>query len=332
MNSYGSLFKVTIYGESHQPSIGIVVDGVTPGIKLDLDKINKDLTLRRPGAAGTTPRVEEDLYEITSGLYEGVTTGSPLNIFIRNNNIISKDYSNLLKHPRPGHTDLVAKQKYHSFNDHRGGGRFSGRLTAALVAAGAVAKQMIPFEFSNHIIQLGDLKDLSKIDEYLTSIAAEGDSVGGTIELRVTKMIAGLGEPFFQKLEAEIGKMMLSIPAVKGVMIGTSFDGREMRGSEFNDLIIDENGKTKTNHSGGISGGISNSNDLVIKVFVKPTSSIKKPQITFNLEENKTKELVIEGRHDAAIIRRAGIVLENALAIVLADMYLLYLAYDARFK
>lgn len=332
MNSYGKLFRITLYGESHQPSIGVVIDGVNPGMKLDLALINDDLTKRRPGAKGTTPRVEADLYEITSGIYNGVTTGSPINLIIRNTNVVSKDYNHLLEHPRPGHTDLVAKQKYHQYNDHRGGGRFSGRLTAALVAAGAIAKQMIPFKFSNKITQIGDLEDLSKIDDYLTKISQEGDSVGGTIELNVTNMIAGLGEPFFYKLEGEIGKMMMSIPAVKGVMVGTSFDGKHLKGSEFNDLIIDEHGKTKTNNSGGVSGGISNSNDLVIKVFVKPTSSISKPQETYNLKEGKIKTLQVEGRHDTAIIRRVGIVLENALAIVLADMYLLHIAYNGRFN
>lgn len=327
MNSYGTLFKVTLYGESHQEAIGVVVDGMIPGTKIDNDLITSDLERRKPKALGTTPRKEEDQFHITSGVFNGMATGSPIHLMIKNENTISKDYEHLKKQPRPGHADFVANIKYKGFQDYRGGGSFSGRLTAALVSAGSLAKMMIPFDISSELIQVGSLKDMSKIDEYLKEIMEKGDSVGGIIEIHVKNMIPGLGMPFFQKLDAEISKMLMSIPAVKAISIGTGFEGIELLGSSFNDVILNESGLTKTNHSGGITGGISNGNDLVIKVFVKPTSSITKTQETYDFEENKVKELSVGGRHDACIARRIGIVLENALAIVLADQYLLYKAY-----
>lgn len=322
MNSYGTIFKVTLYGESHQDAIGVVIDGVTPGLKINWDLVEHDLKLRRPGAVGTTPRVEKDELIVTSGIFNNHATGSPIHVMIKNENVISKDYSHLVKQPRPGHADYVASVKYNGFHDYRGGGRFSGRLTTPLVVAGSIAKQMLPFEFSNRLVQVGSLKDMSKLDEYLREVHEKGESVGGIIELTVKNMITGIGEPMFEKLDSKIGQMLFSIPAVKGVEIGTGFDGVELYGSEFNDIYEDESGKTLTNHSGGVSGGISNGNDLIVKVFVKPTSSIKKTQESFNFETNKIESFEIGGRHDTAIVRRAGIVLENALAIVLADLYL----------
>jgi len=327
MNSYGNLFKVTLYGESHQEAIGIVIDGMPSGIKIDEEKITHDLNLRKPGAIGTTPRKEDDLFKITSGVFNGFSTGSPIHLMIENHNVQSKDYEHLKKQPRPGHADFVANQKYKGFQDYRGGGRFSGRLTAPLVAAGSIAKMILPFQFENKLIQVGTLTDMTKIDAYLTEVADKNDSVGGIVEITIKKMITGLGEPFFNKLEAEIAKMMFSIPAVKGVEFGTGFSGINMMGSEFNDEIINEKGETKTNHSGGISGGISNGNDIVFRVFVKPTSSIKKEQQTYNFETNKVDSLEIGGRHDVCIARRVGIVLENAVAIVIADLYLTNKAY-----
>lgn len=322
MNSYGTLFKVTLYGESHQDAIGVVVDGVKPGTKIDLGLIQNDLELRKPKDIGTTPRKEDDDVIITSGVFNGFATGSPIHLMIENKNVKSKDYDHLKKQPRPGHADFVAEVKYQGFQDHRGGGRFSGRLTAALVAAGSIAKMMVPYHFSHELIQVGTLKDMSKLDSYLKEITANGDSVGGIIELKVSNVGVGLGEPFFEKLDAEIAKMMFSIPAVKGVEFGIGFEGVNMLGSEFNDLIIDEHGTTKTNHSGGVTGGISNGNEITFKVFIKPTSSIQKRQETFNFESSQIEGLNIGGRHDVAIVRRVGIVLENALAIVMADAML----------
>jgi chorismate synthase len=327
VNSYGRIFQVTLYGESHQDSIGVVIDGMPSGILIDESKIKADLVKRQPGAIGTTPRKEADEFRITSGVFNGYSTGSPIHLMIENKNIQSKDYEHLKKHPRPGHADFVANVKYRGFQDYRGGGRFSGRLTAALVAAGAIAKMIIPFELTHKLLQVGNLTDLTLIDEYLEEVSKLGDSVGGLIEVKATNMIVGLGEPFFNKLDSEIGKMMFSIPAVKGVEIGVGFDSLLMKGSTYNDEIIDAHGKTKTNHSGGVTGGLSNGNDLVVKVVIKPTSSIKKEQETFNLETNQVETLEVGGRHDVCIARRAGIVIENALAIVLADLYLIQKAY-----
>jgi chorismate synthase len=327
MNTYGTLFKITLYGESHQSAIGVVIDGMPAGILIDQARIQADLKKRQPGAVGTTPRKEEDAFEITSGVFNGYSTGSPIHLMIRNQNVRSQDYDHLKKQPRPGHADFVAEVKYQGFQDHRGGGRFSGRLTAALVAAGAIAKMIIPFQLSHQLLSVGTLKDLTKMDEYLQEIASQGDSVGGVIQVKATRMMVGLGEPFFNKLDAEIGKMMLSIPAVKGVEIGTGFEGASWLGSQFNDQIIDQEGHTKTNHSGGITGGISNGNDLLVQVMIKPTSSIQKTQETFHFGSESIEPLDVSGRHDVCIARRAGIVLENALAIVLADQYLMYKAY-----
>lgn len=328
MNSYGNLFKVTLYGESHQEAIGAVIDGVPAGIKIDEELIKSDLMKRQPGAVGTTPRKEKDEFRILSGVFNGYSTGSPIHIMIENLNVESKDYEHLKNQPRPGHADFVAGVKYHGFQDYRGGGRFSGRLTAALTAAGSIAKMIVPFQFENKLIQVGALKDLEWLDQYLEEVKKAGDSVGGIIELKVSNMMVGLGEPFFNKLDSEIGKMMFSIPAVKGVEIGKGFSGIDIMGSKFNDEILNASGKTKTNHSGGVSGGISNGNDLVIRVFIKPTSSIQKEQETYNYTSNSVEKLEIGGRHDVCIARRAGIVLENALAIVLADLYIIHRAYQ----
>ena len=328
MNSYGTLFKVTLYGESHQEAIGTIVDGVPAGIKIDDELITSDLMKRQPGAVGTTPRKEKDEFKILSGVFNGFSTGSPIHIMIENQNIQSKDYEHLKNQPRPGHADFVAGVKYNGFQDYRGGGRFSGRLTAALTAAGSIAKMIIPFQFENKLVQVGALKDMEWLDQYLSEVSKAGDSVGGIIEVKVSGIPVGLGEPFFNKLDSEIGKMMFSIPAVKGVEIGKGFSGIEMMGSKFNDEILDARGKTKTNHSGGVSGGISNGNDLIVKVFIKPTSSIQKEQETYNYTTNSVEKLEIGGRHDVCIARRAGIVVENALAIVLADLYLINKAYQ----
>ncbi|MBN2299576.1 MAG: chorismate synthase [Acholeplasmataceae bacterium] len=328
MNSYGNLFKITLYGESHQKAIGVVIDGMPSGILICEAKIKSDLLERQSGAIGTTPRKETDDFEITSGIFNGHSTGSPIHLTIVNEDVKSRDYEHLKKQPRPGHADFVANLKYKGFQDYRGGGRFSGRLTAPLVAAGAIAKMILPFEFHHELVQVGTLTDMDQLDSFLEKVIQKGDSVGGVIKITVKNMIVGLGEPFFNKLDSEIGKMMFSIPAVKGVEIGTGFSGISKFGSEFNDQIIDESGKTMTNHNGGISGGISNGNDLVVKVFIKPTSSIKQEQQTFNFESGQVDPLIIGGRHDVCIARRAGIVLENALAIVLADLYLINKVYQ----
>lgn len=324
MNTFGELFRITLYGESHQPAIGVVIDGVLPGLLIDEDRIKDDLKRRNPDAIGTTPRKEPDRFEITSGHVNQITTGSPLHLMIRNENIQSKDYTHLKEHPRPGHADYVASMKYHNHHDFRGGGRFSGRLTAPIVMAGSIAKMMVPYTFNHALVQAGTLTDMSQIDDYLSKVKAEGDSVGGIIEVIVTGLPVGLGEPMFEKVESKIGALLFSIPAVKGVEFGTGFSGITLKGSDFNDPIIDEYGTTKSNHSGGISGGITNGNPLVVRVFIKPTSSIQKAQSSFEKTSGEVKPLTVGGRHDVCIARRAGIVIENAVAICLADLMLLH--------
>lgn len=324
MNTFGELFRITLYGESHQPAIGVLIDGVLPGLLIDEDRIKDDLKRRNPDAIGTTPRKEPDRFEMTSGHVNHITTGSPLHIMIRNENIQSKDYSHLKEHPRPGHADYVASVKYHNHHDFRGGGRFSGRLTAPIVMAGSIAKMMVPYTFDHALVQAGTLTDMSQLDDYLSKVKAEGDSVGGIIEVTVTGLPVGLGEPMFEKVESKIGALLFSIPAVKGVEFGTGFSGITLKGSDFNDSIIDEHGTTKSNHSGGISGGITNGNPLIVRVFIKPTSSIQKAQSSFEKTTGEVKPLTVGGRHDVCIARRAGIVIENAVAICLADLMLLH--------
>ncbi len=328
MNSFGTLFRVMLYGESHQPAIGIVIDGVPPGLSINHEKIKADLIKRNPKDVGTTPRKEADLYTITSGVFNGKTTGSPLHITIENTNVKSKDYDALKTHYRPGHSDFVAKTKYQGFHDYRGGGRFSGRLTAPLVIAGQIAKQSMPFVFKSVLKQVGSCHDMSQLDDYLTALQREGDSVGGVVSLTVENLPVGLGEPMFQKLTANIAHMLFSVPSVKGVEFGSGFDAAHLKGSETNDAIIDDQGTTNTNHSGGVSGGLSNGNPLNIQVMVKPTSSIGKSQNTYDAESKSVKTLNVKGRHDTAHIRRIPIVLENVTAIAIMDLWLQHKAYQ----
>lgn len=321
MFSYGNKFKITIYGASHEETMGLIIDNIKPGIKIDYNLINNDLKARRPNNIGTTTRIEEDEYIIKNGLFNNYTTGAPLHIEVLNKNIKSKDYSHLQYHFRPNHADFVANKKYHGFNDYRGGGFFSGRMTSLLVIAGSIAKMMLPFEFSSKITQIGTCKDEKHFDNYLKEIIKQNDSVGGVVEVKATNLIVGLGDPYFNKVDAKIAEMMLTIPGVRGIMFGKNFN-YESLGSQNNDLIINEKGKTKTNYSGGIVGGITNGNDIVFNVYVKPTSSIQQEQLTYHFKNNKIEPLLIKGRHDVAFVRRIPVVLENALAIVLANFYL----------
>ena len=323
MNDFGKLFKVNIYGESHNTSCGVLIDGIPAGICLDVNDFLFDLGRRKPNKSSQTSRVESDLPIIESGLFNGHTTGTPMLIRFLNNNVHSSDYSNLVNQPRPGHADYVMSKKYNGYNDYRGGGHTSGRLTVGIVAAGVVAKKITNFNFKTELVRLGMLTDMSKKEEYLNQIASEGDSVGGIVRITVKDVPVGLGEPYFYSVESAVSQILYSIGAVKGVSFGVGFDGCTMLGSEYNDPIIDENGKTLTNNNGGVNGGVSNGNDIVINVFVKPTPSIYKTQQTFNFEEDKITDLQIKGRHDAAIVERAMVVLENAVAIALCDLYLL---------
>ncbi len=323
MNSFGNNFRVTIFGESHGIEIGVVVDGVPPGMSLDEKDLMEDIDRRRSGARGTTPRKEGDIPVIVSGVFNGFTTGAPVTILFRNENTRSSDYSQFSRHPRPGHADLVALCKFDGYSDYRGGGHFSGRITLPLVAAGVIAKKIlkdVDIDIKAEIREIGGETDPDAINEVIDRVVKEGDSCGGIIECRAVGMPIGLGEPFFNSVESVISHMVFSIPAVRGIEFGQGFGSSRVRGSEHNDLIVDSDGGTATNNSGGVNGGISNGNDLVFRIAVKPTSSISKPQATYNFHTKKVEELVVEGRHDACIALRVPVVLEAATAIALADL------------
>lgn len=320
MNSFGKLFRISIYGESHGPEVGILIDGCPPGLSLEEKDFEKDLLRRKSGAKGTTPRLEGDKPLLKSGVFRGKTTGAPLLIAFENTNIRSKDYESLKETPRPGHADFTARKKYGGFQDYRGGGHFSGRLTLGLTAAGVVAKKVIaPVYVKALLKEAGGGKDIEKA---VNRAIEKKDSIGGIIECEAGNVPVGLGEPFFESMESLLSHMMFSIPAVKGVEFGAGFEAARMTGSEHNDLIIDTEGTTETNYAGGINGGISNGNPIVFRVAVKPTSSISLPQHTINLKTGKRIDLVIAGRHDTCIALRVPVVVENATAIVLADLLL----------
>ncbi|MBR5333530.1 MAG: chorismate synthase [Alistipes sp.] len=324
MNSWGDKFRLTIWGESHGAQVGVSIDGVPAGIALSEDDFLCDLDRRRAGAAGTTPRKESDAPHIVSGLFNGYTTGSPLTIEFQNENTRSGDYRNLTTHPRPSHADLVAQQKWNGYNDPRGGGHFSGRITLGMVAAGVVAKKILgeAVNFTTDIIEIGGCKDKNQWASLIEQAQRDHDSLGGIIECRVCGIEAGLGEPFFDSVESLAAHLLFSVPAVKGVEFGAGFEAARMKGSEHNDPIISADGKTATNHAGGIVGGITNGNEIVARVAIKPTASIAKGQQTFNFDSQQIEELIIKGRHDVCITLRAAVVAEAALAIALADLKL----------
>ena len=324
MNSWGQIFRISIWGESHGQQVGVSIDGVPSGIALCEEDFAKDLERRRAGALGTTPRKESDIPHIVSGVYNGFTTGTPLTIEFLNENTQSGDYRNLVAHPRPSHADLVAQQKWNGYNDPRGGGHFSGRITLGIVAAGVVAKKILGQEakFSTEIVEIGGEQDKAKFAEILESARVAQDSVGGIIECRINGIGAGLGEPFFDSAESLIAHLLFSIPAVKGVEFGKGFAAARMKGSEHNDAIINEQGTTATNSAGGIVGGITNGNEIVIRAAIKPTASIAREQNTYNFESGKVEPLIIKGRHDVCIALRAAVVVESAIAIALADLKL----------
>ena len=316
MNSFGKNFRISIFGESHGTLLGITIDGCKPGIALSEADFTEDIRRRQSGGAGTTPRVEADLPKIVSGWFNGFTTGAPLTIVFENQNTKSGDYDHLRKQPRPGHADWVAMMKFNGFNDHRGGGHFSGRLTLALVAAGVVAKKMLgSIRVSARLIEAGGN---ANIDAAIARAVEEKDSIGGIIECTASPLPIGLGEPFFDSVESMLAHAAFAIPAIKGIEFGSGFQAAKMRGSEHNDRIISMEGKTDTNNAGGINGGLTNGNDLVFRVAVKPTSSTSQSQQTMNLESGKLEQLVIGGRHDTCIALRVPVVLEAVTAIVLA--------------
>jgi chorismate synthase len=329
MNSFGNIFRVSIFGESHGQAIGIIIDGAPAGIDFSEADMSDDIKRRMPGERGTTTRRESDTPEIISGTYNGKTTGAPITIIFRNDNTQSKDYEKFKSVPRPGHADFTAMKKYNGFNDSRGGGHFSGRITLSIVAAGVLAKKILKgVSISSRIVEIGGVPETggsknyqSVIDEAMSS----GDSVGGIIEVVLIGLPVGLGEPFFNSCESYMSHIIFSVPAVKGIEFGSGFASARMKGSEHNDSIISKDGKTATNNAGGINGGITNGNDVIFRVAVKPTPSIKLSQETINLETGEIEDLSIDGRHDACIALRAPVIFEACAAIAMADLYLNYL-------
>ncbi|MDY0102449.1 MAG: chorismate synthase [Lentimicrobium sp.] len=321
MNTFGRIFRISIFGESHGKGVGIVMDGIPPGIPLIEEDFSEDLTRRKSGAKGTTPRIEPDLPVIISGTWNGFTTGAPLTVFFENTNVRSSDYDKFRNTPRPGHADFTSKIKFKGFADPRGSGHFSGRITLGLVAAGVMAKKIIsPVHIQAQILELGGDNNLERA---INNITDTGDSIGGIIQCTATNLPQGLGEPFFGGVESTISSLVFSIPAIKGIEFGLGFGATKIRGSQHNDAWISPEGKTQTNNAGGVNGGITNGNDLIFKVAVKPTSSISLPQQTINLKTGTIETLTVEGRHDACIALRVPVVLEAATAIGLADLFLL---------
>ena len=323
MNRFGNKFAITIFGESHSQYVGIVIDGVPAGLSVVADDFISDLSRRASGALGTTNRKEKDAVDIVSGLFDGKATGAPMTILFANTDIKSSDYANLKNHPRPSHADFTANVKYNGFNDYRGGGHFSGRLTVALVAAGVIAKKILDtkkISIFSDLISVGKETNKDNFDNYIKDIVTQGDSVGGVVRCVAKGVNVGCGEPFFDSVESVISHLVFSVPGVKGIEFGSGFDSAKQLGSQHNDIIISSSGECRTNNSGGINGGISNGNDIVFNVAIKPTASISKSQNTFHLEEKELRELIIKGRHDSCIALRAGVVIEAVTAIALCDL------------
>ena len=354
MNSFGRKFRVSIFGESHGEAIGIVIDGVQPGIPLSEEDFRPDILRRKSGPKGTTPRIETDEPKILSGVYNGCTTGAPLTVIFHNRNTRSTDYKLFNDMPRPGHADYTASIKWLDFNDPRGGGHFSGRITLPIVAAGVVAKKMISASVNAELIEVGGVSradalasraeealpdgGIEEKDELtpseiwkdvLDAAMADLDSVGGIVECSATGLPAGLGEPFFDSVEALLSHAIFSIPGVRGIEFGDGFASARMRGSEHNDpydapsdgnLRLHINVRPSKNGAGGVNGGISNGNPVVFRVAFKPTSSIGKGQQTFNFAKGAVDTLHIPGRHDVCFALRTPVIVEAMTAIVLADL------------
>ncbi len=347
-NTFGNCVSVTLFGESHGKYIGAVLDGLSPGVRVDEASVARELEKRRPAGRISTTRVEADRFEIVSGVFEGMTTGTPIAVIIPNGDTKSSDYSRGL--PRPGHADYTGFVKYHGFEDYRGGGHFSGRITAALVAVGAIVKGALasrgiiigthiarcagvddaPFSDISREIGILNEKTFAVLNEgagermraLIESAAAEGDSVGGVLETAVVGVPAGVGEPWFDTLEGVIAHAVFSVPAVKGIEFGAGFDAADMRGSECNDALSLSGGVvvTETNNSGGINGGISSGMPIVFRTAVKPTPSIFKPQKTVDILKHEEAVLELRGRHDPAVVHRARAVVDAVTAIAVADM------------
>ena len=327
MNSFGRLFRVHIFGESHGDCVGLTIDGCPAGLSLSAADFVADIERRKPGAKGTTPRKEDDIPIFKTGLFNGKTTGAPITILFENNNTRSADYEKLRAIPRPGHADFVASKKFGGNEDYRGSGHFSGRLTVALVAAGVVAKRLLlissgggGINVQSAILEIGGETDLEK---GLQKAIDAKDSIGGIIECKVNGLPVGLGEPFFDSAESLISHAVFAIPAVRGIEFGTGFAAAKMFGSQHNDAIENKSGKTFTNHAGGIVGGLTNINELVFRIAIKPTSSTPIEQQTLNIETDTIESFSVKGRHDLCIALRVPVILEAVTAIVIADLMML---------
>lgn len=319
MNAFGNHFQVQVFGESHGGGIGVVVDGVRAGIPLAAADFEEDLSRRRSGARGTTPRREPDTPEILSGVFQGHTTGAPVAVLFRNTNTRPEDYALLQEVPRPGHADRVAALKWDGCNDPRGGGHFSGRVTLALVAAGVIAKKQCGFSFRASLAEVGGSADPAAWDGLLSRAAQEGDSLGGVVECRIEGVPAGLGAPFFDSVESMVSHAVFAIPGVRGIEFGDGFAAAGMRGSAHNDPIGPD-GLPEKNGAGGVNGGITNGAPIVFRVAFKPTSSIARAQRTLNVRTGEMTDLHVGGRHDVCFALRTPVIVEAAAAIVLADL------------
>ncbi len=323
-NSFGNSITLTLFGESHGPAIGCTIDGLAPGIEVNKEIIADFLSKRRPDAKLDTTRVEKDEFQILSGVFEGRATGTPLTIMIPNSDTHSSDYSEMKEKARPSHADYTANEKYHGFQDYRGGGHFSGRITAALVAAGGIiipALEKKGITIKTEIIKCGAATTGSEINEVIAAMKMQQDSIGGIIRTTVTGVPAGVGEPWFDSLEGMLSHAIFSIGGIKGIQFGAGFGFAGMTGSIANDpfYMDGDTVKTRTNNNGGINGGISNGMPIVFDCVVKPTPSISQPQETVNFVKKEDTELIIQGRHDPAIIRRISPVVDSVTSLVIAD-------------
>ena len=330
MNTFGRLFRISILGESHGKCVGVLIDGCPAGLRLSVDEFAADLERRKSGRRGTTARREEDIPSIVTGILDGRTTGAPVLILIENKDTNPEAYHSIRLTPRPGHADFVAFQKFGGLNDYRGGGMFSGRLTAPMVAAGVVAKKLLhPVSFEARLLEAGGSKEIESVIE--KAIRTQ-DSIGGVVECRASGLPVGLGEPFFDSVESLLSHLIFSIPGIKAIEFGAGFASSRMRGSEQNDEIISATGETRTNNAGGINGGITNGNELVLRVAVKPTASISKVQNTMDMVTGEQRELSVGGRHDTCIALRVPVIVEAACAIVIADLMLVEQKMGKQYK
>ena len=320
MNSFGRLFRLTLLGASHGPGVGVVIDGCPAGLELSPDDLGPALARRRSGAAGTSARREPDEPQLLAGVWQGRTTGAPLLIWFDNRDVDSSDYQRLRQLPRPGHADLTARQRYGPWADTRGGGVFSGRLTAGLVAAGAVARKLLAgVAIGAELVAAGGRAELAAA---VAAAAAERDSVGGLVACRVTGLPPGLGEPWFDALESLLAHLIFAIPGVRGLEFGAGMAAAGMRGSQANDPILDRSGRSEGNAAGGCNGGLSNGNPIELRVAFKPTATIGRPQRTVDLSTGQPAVIEAGGRHDACFALRTPVIVESACAVVLADLLL----------